>query len=146
MTNTDETPITGATVAVGDEGPTLVVEDVSRVDFVRYAGASGDFNPLHVDETYATDAGNPSVFGHGMYTAGLASRMLTDWFGVVNVSQCNFRFTDKVWPGDTLEIAGEVTDVERSEDEVVVDAEFAVENHDGEVVLSGDATATLPPQ
>ena len=138
--------ITGATVDVGDEGPTLVVEDVSRVGIVKYAGASGDFNPLHVDETCATEAGHPSVFAHGMYTAGLASRMLADWFGTANVRRFNVRFTDQVWPGDTLTVAGEVTDVERSDGEVVVEAEFAVENQDGEVVLSGDATAGLPPE
>jgi peroxisomal enoyl-CoA hydratase 2 len=144
MTDTpDSSP--GTDIAVGDEGPTLV-EEVSRVDFVKYAGASGDFNPLHVDENYATDAGNPSVFGHGMYTAGIASRMLADWFGVASVRRFRVRFTDQVWPGDTLTVAGEVTDTDHDEGDVVVDVEFEVENQDGEVVLSGDATAALPPE
>jgi acyl dehydratase len=142
MTDTHDPP-TGADIAVGDEGPTLV-EAVSREDFVRYAGASGDFNPLHVDETYATDAGYPSVFGHGMYTAGVAARLLTDWFGIDGLERFRVRFTDQVWPGDSLRVTGEVTDVERG-DPVVVDVEFTAETDDG-VVLSGDATAELPPE
>lgn len=76
MTDAYETQVTGTDVSVGDESPMLVVEDISRVDFAKYAGASGDFNPLHVDESYARDAGNPSIFGHGMFTTGLASHLV----------------------------------------------------------------------
>ena len=60
----------------------IVVEDLSRTQLVQYAGASGDFNPLHTDEVYATKvAGYPTVFAHGMLTMGLTARMLTDWVG-----------------------------------------------------------------
>ena len=68
------------TVSVGDER-SMEFPALTRTMFVRYAGASGDFNPMHHDDTIATQVGNPSVFGHGMLTMGLAGRVLKDWFG-----------------------------------------------------------------
>ena len=70
-----------ADLSVGDATPSLTVPPLSRTMFVRYAGASGDFNPMHHDDTIATKVGNPSVFGHGMLTAGLMARVVKDWFG-----------------------------------------------------------------
>jgi acyl dehydratase len=101
------------TLAVGDEAPRLVVEDVSRTHFVRYAGASGDFNPMHHDDTVATSVGNPSVFGHGMLTAGLMARVVKDWFGPTRASTGR------------------------------ADLELLVENADGEPKLTGGATAVV---
>lgn len=145
MTDAYDTPLTAADVAVGDTGPTLVIDDVDRVDFARYAGASGDFNRLHVDEPYAKEAGNPSVFGHGMLTAGFATHFVTDWLGLENVTRFRTRFTDRVWPGDTLEVEGEVTEKYDEGDETFVEIEFAVTNERGDPVVTGDATASLPP-
>jgi len=72
-------------VKAGDSIPKLVVEGVSRPDFVRYAGASGDFVPLHYDQTFVEAAGIPTVFAQGMFTAGLLSRCLTDYVGAGQV-------------------------------------------------------------
>jgi acyl dehydratase len=69
------------TVNVGDAVPTIVIEGVARPDFVRYAGASGDFVPLHYDQTFVEAAGIPTVFAQGMWTAGCLSRCLTDYAG-----------------------------------------------------------------
>ena len=146
MTETDTTLLTGEDVSVGDTAPELVIEDIERVDFVKYAGASGDFNPLHVDETYATEAGYPTVFGHGMFTAGLASRLVVDWFGLDSIDRFRVRFTDQVWPGDTLTVTGEIVECESAGEQVHVECEFAVENQDSDVVLTGDSTVTLPAE
>lgn len=135
---------TGEEVSVGDTAPELVVEDVSRVDFAKYAGASGDFNPLHVDESYAKEAGNPSVFGHGMLTTGFAARLLIDWFSITGLDRFRVRFIDRVWPGDSLTVNGEVTERDLGEETVSVNVDVLVTNQDDEEVLSGDATATLP--
>src|SRR4029450_1293394 len=70
-----------ADLAVGDEAPPIVLENVTPTPSARYAGASGDFNPMHHDDTIASQVGNPSVFGHGMLTAGLMARGVKDWFG-----------------------------------------------------------------
>ena len=96
-------------LSVGDEAPPLVVENISRTHFVRYAGASGDFNPMLHDDTVATSIGNPSVFGHGMLTAGLMARVLKDWFGPAALRRYQVRFSKQVWPGETLTCTATVT-------------------------------------
>ena len=78
-------------VQVGDEAP-VVSHPLGRSDLVRYAGASGDYNPMHTDEVAAQDAGLPSVFGHGMFSMGLLGRALTDWAGPGNLTNYRVRF------------------------------------------------------
>ena len=66
-------------VSVGDTRELVIVDDLSRTQIVQYAGASGDYNPLHSDEIYTTKvAGFPSVFAHGMLTMGATGRLITD--------------------------------------------------------------------
>ena len=69
-----------ADVAVGTELPEQVFP-VMRADLVRYAGASGDFNPIHWNERVATEVGLPGVIAHGMFTMALAGRAVTAWTG-----------------------------------------------------------------
>src|SRR6476620_8157753 len=88
---------------VGDTHKERVVENLSRTQIVQYAGASGDYNPLHTDEVYTTQvAGYPSVFAHGMLTMGLTSKALTDWVGDGRLLSYGVRFAKQVWPGDAL--------------------------------------------
>ncbi|MFC7157039.1 MaoC family dehydratase N-terminal domain-containing protein [Halomarina halobia] len=129
-----------ADVAVGDAGPTVIVEELVPQDFVRYAGASGDFNPIHYDERYTRALGNRSVFGQGMLVAGYAGHLVTDWFGVAAIRRFRTRFTARAWPGDTLTVTGEVTGVDAPE----VTAELTATRQTGQTVLLGDVTATIP--
>ena len=133
-------------LSVGAEAPPLVVENISRTHFVRYAGASGDFNPMHHDDTVATSMGNPSVFGHGMLTAGLMARVLKDWFGPAALRRFQVRFSKQVWPGETLTCTAVVTGLRDAEESDVglVDVECQVVNQDGEAKLTGTATAAVP--
>jgi acyl dehydratase len=133
-------------LSVGDEAPPLVVEDLSRTHFVRYAGASGDFNPMHHDDTIATSVGNPSVFGHGMLTAGLMARVLKDWFGPDALRRYQVRFSKQVWPGETLTCTARVTGLRDADESGIglVDVECQVVNQDGEAKLTGTATAAVP--
>ncbi|MBZ6495235.1 FAS1-like dehydratase domain-containing protein [Natrinema longum] len=128
-------------LAVGDAGPTVVVEDLERQHFVKYAGASGDFNPIHYDEPYATAAGNESVFGQGMFTAGLTSRVVTEWFDLADVASFGLRFQSRVFPGDTVVATGEVVEVDR--DSGTVETALEARTTDGETLLTGTATADL---
>ncbi|QLK24817.1 MaoC family dehydratase N-terminal domain-containing protein [Natrinema zhouii] len=128
-------------LAVGDAGPTVVVEDLEREQFVKYAGASGDFNPIHYDEPYARAAGNESVFGQGMFTAGITSRVITDWFALEDISRFGVRFQSRVFPGDTVVATGEVVDVGR--DAGTVETELEATTRAGETLLTGSATAEL---
>jgi acyl dehydratase len=131
------------TIEVGDEAEPLVVEDLTRTNFVRYAGASGDFNPMHHDDTVATSVGNPSVFGHGMLTAGLMARVLKDWFGPEALRRFQVRFAKQVWPGDTLTCSAKVTGKREEDGQRLVDVECAVTSQDGVEVLTGTATAAV---
>ncbi len=127
----------------GDNAPEFRHE-LTRTDLVMYAGASGDFNPMHTDEVSAKAAGLPSVFGHGMFTAGILGKALTDFVGVGNLRLYKVRFTKQTWPGETL--TTNVTVAKKYEEgrEHRVDLECAVVNQDGEAKLTGVATAALP--
>jgi acyl dehydratase len=128
-------------LSVGDEATPLVVEKLSRTNFVRYAGASGDFNPMHHDDTIATSVGNPSVFGHGMLTAGLMARVVKDWFGPEAMRRYQVRFSKQVWPGDTLTFRATITAKREDGGEKLVDLDCTATNQDGVEVLVGSATA-----
>lgn len=129
----------------GDAGPKFELEDINRTMLVRYAGASGDMNPMHVDEAAAQAVGYPSVFAHGMFTAGVAAHYLTQWLGAENLRRYKVRFRKQVWPGDTLTFASEVTDRyhDADGDEDRVDIDLVVTNQDGVTVLEGAATFGL---
>src|SRR5437870_8830128 len=88
-------------VTEGDEAP-AVSHELTRTDLVMYAGASGDFNPMHHDETKAQAAGLPSVFGHGMFSAGFLARAVTDYVGIGNLKTYKVRFVKQTWPGETF--------------------------------------------
>jgi acyl dehydratase len=128
-------------VKVGDEIPKFVVEGVARPDFVRYAGASGDFVPLHYDQTFVEAAGIPTVFAQGMFTAGLLSRCVTDYAGVGAVRKFKVRFATRVWPGDTVTCAGKVTSKYDKDGEKLIDGELIVLNQKGEPAIRGSFTA-----
>ena len=130
-------------ISVGDSAPPLVVENLTRTHFVKYAGASGDFNPMHHDDTIATQVGNPSVFGHGMLTAGLMARVVKDWFGPEAMRKFQVRFAKQVWPGETLTFTAVVTGVARRRRRGLVDLELSAKNEDGEEKLAGAATAAV---
>src|SRR5436305_9016583 len=85
----------------GDEAP-VVSHELTRTELVMYAGASGDFNPMHHDEVKAKEAGLPSVFGHGMFSMGLLGKAVTDYVGVGNLKRFKVRFTKQTWPGEVL--------------------------------------------
>ncbi len=132
-------------LAVGDSQEQVVVENLSRTQIVQYAGASGDFNPIHHDETFATKAaGYPSVFAHGMLTMGLTGRLLTDWLGDGVLREYGVRFVKQVWPGDTLTARGTVKSIESEGDEGIVQIEIETTNQKGEAVVKGSAVAALP--
>jgi acyl dehydratase len=80
----------------------IVYPPLTRTDLVRYAGASGDFNPLHHDHVFAAAAGLPDVMAHGMLSAGLTASAVTSWFGPGSVRRFSVRFRSPVWPGDVL--------------------------------------------
>jgi acyl dehydratase len=133
-----------ADVKVGDTKSLVVVDDLTRTQIVQYAGASGDYNPLHSDDRFTKEvAGYPSVFAHGMLTMGMTGRVLTDWFGVEGLASYGVRFVKQVWPGDTLTATATVTAVREEDGATLADVTVETKNQDGDVVMSGSATARL---
>ena len=129
---------------VGDTHSECVVENLSRTQIVQYAGVSGDYNPLHSDEVYTTQiAGYPSVFAHGMLTMGLTSKMLTNYVGDGKLTKFGVRFTNQVWPGDTLQSTATVDAIRTEGGQHFVDLKLSTVNQDGKEVVSGSATARI---
>lgn len=129
---------------VGDSHAEVVVENLSRTQIVQYAGASGDYNPLHSDEVYATHvAGYRSVFAHGMLTMGLTGKVLTNFVGPDRLLRFGVRFVQQVWPGDTLTATASVTQLRHDSGRRVADVDVATTNQDGAVVMTGKATVLV---
>lgn len=127
-------------VTVGDEAPAFS-HKLTRTDLVRYAGASGDFNPMHHDDVLAQKAGLPSVFGHGMFTMGMLGKAITDYVGVGNLRSYSVRFTKQTWPDEELTTKVVVSAKRAEGNEKLVDLECSVANGDGETKVTGTATA-----
>ena len=106
-------------LSVGDTYTENLVEDLKRTQIVQYAGASGDYNPLHTDEVFTTEVAKyPSVFAHGMLSMGMTGRMITNYVGDGRLKKYGVRFTSQVWPGDSLnstatgiQVAHDVADI-----------------------------------
>ena len=129
---------------VGDVHTARLVDDLSRTQIVQYAGASGDYNPLHTDEIFTTKvAGYPSVFAHGMLTMGMTGKMLTDYVGDTRLTKYGVRFTSQVWPGDTLDSKATVKAISERDGKTFVELDVATTNQNGVEVLSGYAEARL---
>ncbi|GAB3915471.1 MaoC family dehydratase [Microlunatus endophyticus] len=134
--------MTAIAAEVGSEIPVLATM-VTRETLVRYAGASGDFNPIHYSDFHATALGLPGVIGHGMLTMGLALRAVTDWVqDPARVRGAFVRFTRPIpVPDDAigaeLVITGTVTKIAAGIATVALDV-----RHGSEKVL-GMATAEV---
>jgi acyl dehydratase len=119
---------------------------ISRFDLIRYAGASGDFNPIHWNERFATSVGLPDVIAHGMFTMATAIRVVTDWVGDPGaVVEYSVRFTRPVVvpdpDGATLTVAGVVREV-RDDGLVAIDLTATV---DEQTVLAKARAVLRPP-
>ncbi len=131
---------------VGDTHTEQVVENLSRTQIVMYAGVSGDYNPLHTDDVYTKEvAGYPSVFAHGMLTMGLTGKALTNYVGDGRLTKFGVRFTNQVWPGDTLDTTITVAGLREEGGQHYADLTLSTKNQDGKEVVAGSATARIDP-
>jgi acyl dehydratase len=133
-------------LGVGDEMPPLVKGPIQQIQLTRYAGASGDFNPIHQDDAFAKAAGMGGVFAHGMLSMGFVAQSVTDWLGVGTVRRIGVRFAGLVRLGDVVTCRGKVVSKRAGKDDRdpgLVDLELWAENGKGEKVISGQATAAV---
>jgi acyl dehydratase len=131
-------------VTVGDELPALVKGPIQQIQLTRYAGASGDFNPIHQDDEFARAAGMGGVFAHGMLSMGFVGQVVTDWAGPAAVRKLSVRFAGLVRLKDTITCRGRVLGKSSKDDTHLVDLEVWAENQKGERVVTGKATVALP--
>lgn len=138
--------LSASKLKVGDVHTAKLVEDLKRTQIVQYAGASGDYNPLHTDEIFTTQvAGYPSVFAHGMLTMGMTGKMLTDLVGATRLTKYGVRFTSQVFPGDTLEGKATVKAITERDGAKYAEFDVSTTNDKGVEVLAGYAEARLDP-
>jgi acyl dehydratase len=136
--------LSAAAITVGDTHTEVLVEDLKRTQLVQYAGASGDYNPVHTDEKFVTEvAGYPTVFAHGMLTMGMTGVLVTNFVGDARLTNYGVRFVNQVWPGDTLTGTAEVAAVREDDGQHLVDLTITTVNQDGVAVLTGTATAVI---
>ena len=128
------------------EGDTAPVRShtLTRTDLAMYAGASGDFNPMHHDEVKAQASGLPSVFGHGMFSMGFLAAAINDYVGVGNLTAYSVRFVKQTWPDNVLTTVITVTGKRNEGGQNLIDLEVHLNNQDGQAVVSGEASAALP--
>jgi acyl dehydratase len=129
---------------VGDKAEAREYGPLTTRMFVRYAGASGDFNPMHYDDTLARAAGYRSVFSQGMHSAALLAAFAVDWLGAENVRRFAVRFKEQVWPGDVLTCSGEITAVSPGDGGLLVTAELTATRQTGGIAVSSSADFLIP--
>jgi acyl dehydratase len=128
---------------VGDDLPPLMKPAIDRVQIVRYAAASNDFNRLHLDEPFAHALGFPGLFAPGMLAMGFVGQLLTSWLRRGHVRRLAARFVKIVWPGDELTCRGRIGELRKENGACYADVELWAENQKGELVLRGHAICEL---
>lgn len=131
------------TIRLGEDLPALAKAPIDRVQLARYAGASGDFNPIHVDETYAKASGMPSVLAPGMLVMGFLAQLASDWGRGAQLRKYSVRFIKIVWPADTIVCRGRVTDRWGEGGRYFIELEIWAENQKGELVMRGQVVYQL---
>ena len=117
---------------------------LTRTDFVRYQGASGDMNPVHHDEGFAKDAGYQAPLAVGMFAAGAMNSYATNWLGAPNVRRTRMRWKAPAFPGYRLTVSATIAKLYRENDEDKVDIELTVVDHTGALSVQGWMTFVVP--
>lgn len=130
--------------------PPIALPPITREQLVRYAGASGDFNPIHWDADFARAAGYPGPIAHGMLGMALMARACIEWAALLGasppeaaVARLSARFRSVTFPGDTLTITAAVT--ARRSDPPEIDLSVQAARQDGTVTTTAEATLRLGP-
>lgn len=131
-------------VQVGDEIPKLVTAPVTHLQLVRYAGASGDFNPLHTDPKIGEMIGTGGIIAHGMLIMGFVGQMLSDYVGPQALKKFGVRFKGMTHLDDEITCTGTITEKyeENGEGRIVGKVQAADQN--GDVKVAGTFVAAVP--
>ncbi|MBS0619745.1 MAG: MaoC family dehydratase N-terminal domain-containing protein [Spirochaetes bacterium] len=124
----------------GQDIPELRVGPIKQIDLVRYAGASGDFNPIHNDVEAAKAAGLPGTIAHGMYIMALMGRHVNNWVPPQQVKYFGVKFKGMSLPGDTMVFTGKIKKKKEDNGEKIIMVSLTAANEKGEIKVAGDLT------
>jgi 3-hydroxybutyryl-CoA dehydratase len=143
MSESDPTPQSSPTEET--KGLPVVVKHISQEKVNLYAEASGDFNPIHIDEDFAKTTPLGGTIAHGMLILAYVSQMMTAAFGESWLSggKLNVRFKTPARPGDTVTVSGKVRTTERKGNETSVTYDVLCQNQKGETIITGEASVRL---
>lgn len=131
-------------VQVGDAIPKLVKSPVSHLQLVRYAGASGDFNPLHTDPKFGELVGIGGIIAHGMLIMGFVGQMLSDYVGPTALRKFDVRFKGMTRLDDVITCSGTITEKNEADSEAHITGKVQATDQNGEVKVAGTFVAALP--
>lgn len=131
-------------VQVGDEIPKLVKPSLAHLQLVRYAGASGDFNPLHTDPRVGEMVGKGGIIAHGMLIMGFVGEMLSDYVGPLALRKFGVRFKGMTRLDDIITCTGTITEKYESDGEARIAGKVQAADQTGDVKVSGTFVAALP--
>lgn len=131
-------------VQVGDELPKLVKTPITHLQLVKYAGASGDFNPLHTDPKVGEAIGTGGIIAHGMLIMGFLGQMLSDYVGPQALKKFGVRFKGMTHLDDEITCTGTITKKYEENDEGHIAGEVWATDQHGEVKVTGTFVAALP--
>ena len=131
-------------VQVGDIIPKLVKLPVSHLQLVRYAGASGDFNPLHTDPKIGELIGVGGIIAHGMLIMGFVGQLLSDYVGPTTLRKFDVRFKGMTRLGDVITCTGTITEKYETDVEARIAGKVQATDQNGEVKVAGTFVAALP--
>lgn len=120
-------------VEIGDALQVIQLEPVSRLDLIKYAGASGDFNPIHTIDEGAKNANLPGIIAHGMWTMGNLAKLFTPYLEEGYIETYSIRFRGMVFLGDVISLRAILT--EKDEEKLVYEVEAV--NQEEKKVLAG---------
>jgi len=145
MTETKRSSVPSfASISVGDEVVRLVKPPVTKLQLVRYAGASGDFNPLHTDDESARQAGFEGVVAHGMLVMAFMAEAVTTWVPKTHFTSIQVRFKGVTRPGDIITVKGRVSEKRARDSEGLVICTMEAADQKGDTKAAGTFKVTLP--
>lgn len=122
----------------GQDIPLLKSGPITQMDLVRYAGASGDFNPIHNDPEFARSVGLDGTIAHGMYVMAQIGRLCSNWVNPLQVKNFAVKFRAMALPGETLVLTGKVKKKKEENNEKIIIVAVQAANETGDVKVSGE--------
>ncbi|MFD6208630.1 MaoC/PaaZ C-terminal domain-containing protein [Peribacillus sp. NPDC060253] len=119
---------------IGDSLHSIVMDPVSRLDLIKYAGASGDFNPIHTIDEEAENAGLPGIIAHGMWTMGNLAKLFSNLYEIGFIEEYKIRFKGMVFLNDVITLQADL--IEKKEDRYFF--KVAATNQSGKEAISGE--------